>query len=96
MLNKKLWEKLIAYFPLILHGPHRKRRLQQFFVAPGTCLASRCLATVRGDIKKHRLMGGIHVVRRYDGSGSMIFIKTGSGIKKLMGGGIHVQTHRHR
>jgi hypothetical protein len=23
--NKKFWEELIAYFPLIRHGPHRKR-----------------------------------------------------------------------
>jgi hypothetical protein len=22
--NKKFWEELIAYFPLIQHGPHRK------------------------------------------------------------------------
>jgi hypothetical protein len=22
--NKKFWEDLIAYFPLIRHGPHRK------------------------------------------------------------------------
>jgi hypothetical protein len=29
-LNKKFWEELIAYFPLIRHGPHRKRPLQQF------------------------------------------------------------------
>jgi hypothetical protein len=32
-VNKKFWEELIAYFPLI-QGPHRKR--------------SRCLATIRG------------------------------------------------
>jgi hypothetical protein len=24
---KKFWEELIAFFPLIRHGPHRKRRL---------------------------------------------------------------------
>jgi hypothetical protein len=29
--NNKLWDELIAYFLLIQHGPHRKRRLQQFF-----------------------------------------------------------------
>jgi hypothetical protein len=33
--NSTFWEELIAYFPLIQHGPHRKRRLQQFFVAAG-------------------------------------------------------------
>jgi hypothetical protein len=45
---KKFWEELIAYFPLIRHGPHRKRRLQQFFVAAGKSLPSRCLATKGG------------------------------------------------
>jgi hypothetical protein len=24
-VNKKIWEKLIAYFPLTQHGPHRKQ-----------------------------------------------------------------------
>jgi hypothetical protein len=33
--NKKFWGELIAYFPLIRHGPHRK--------------SSRCLATIRED-----------------------------------------------
>jgi hypothetical protein len=30
-LNQGFWEELIAYFPFILHGPHRKRRVQLFF-----------------------------------------------------------------
>jgi hypothetical protein len=46
--SKKFWEELIAYFPLIRHGPHRKRRLQQFFVAAGTSLPSCYLATIDG------------------------------------------------
>jgi hypothetical protein len=29
--NKKFWEELIAHFLSIRQGPHRKRRLQQFF-----------------------------------------------------------------
>jgi hypothetical protein len=29
--NNKFWEELIAYFPQIQHGPHRKRPVQQFF-----------------------------------------------------------------
>jgi hypothetical protein len=33
---------------LIRHGPHRRRRLQQFFVAAGTCLPSLCLAMIGG------------------------------------------------
>jgi hypothetical protein len=26
--NRKFWEELIAYFPLILHGPHRKLKIR--------------------------------------------------------------------
>jgi hypothetical protein len=26
-INKKVWGKRIAYFPLIGHGPHRKHKL---------------------------------------------------------------------
>jgi hypothetical protein len=40
------WEELIAYFPLIRHGPHRKRLLQQFFVAAGRSLLSCHQATI--------------------------------------------------
>jgi hypothetical protein len=29
--NKKFWEELITYFPLIRHGPHRKRSFLGFF-----------------------------------------------------------------
>jgi hypothetical protein len=43
---KKCWEELIAYFPLIRHGLHRKRRLQQLFVAVGTSLPGCYLATI--------------------------------------------------
>jgi hypothetical protein len=46
--NKKFWEELIAYFPMIRYGPHRKRRLQQFVVAAGTSLPSCYLATIGG------------------------------------------------
>jgi hypothetical protein len=35
-------------FLLIRHGPHRKRRLQQFLVAVGRDLGIRCLAIIRG------------------------------------------------
>jgi hypothetical protein len=43
--NKKLWEELIASFPVIRHGPHRKR-LQQFLVAAGTSLRGCYLVTI--------------------------------------------------
>jgi hypothetical protein len=46
--NRKYWEELIAYFPLTRNGPHRKRRLKQFFVAAGTSLPNPYLATIRG------------------------------------------------
>jgi hypothetical protein len=46
--NKTLWEQLIAYFPLIRHGPPRKERLHQVFVAAGTSLSSCHLATIEG------------------------------------------------
>jgi hypothetical protein len=44
---------LIAYFPLIRHGSHRKRRLQQCFVTTGTGLPSRSIA----------MKGGIHFTK---------------------------------
>jgi hypothetical protein len=47
-INKKFWEELIAYFPLIRHGQHRKRRLQQFVVATETSLLSCYLAMILG------------------------------------------------
>jgi hypothetical protein len=47
--NKKFWEELIPYFFFsIPHGPHRKRRPQQFFTAVGTCWPSHYLATMWG------------------------------------------------
>jgi hypothetical protein len=52
---KKCSEELIA-FPLIRHDQHRKRRLQQFFVAAATSL-SRCYsATIGGytDTRAHQ------------------------------------------
>jgi hypothetical protein len=46
-LNNRIWEELIACFPLLRQGPYRKRCLQQFFAA-GTCLPSRWLAAIEG------------------------------------------------
>jgi hypothetical protein len=41
--NKNLLDELIAYSPLIRSGPHRKRHMQQFFIAAEMCLISHCL-----------------------------------------------------
>jgi hypothetical protein len=54
-VNKKLWEELIAYFPLILHRPHRKWRLQQFFIAAGTVFTEPLPNNDKGiDRKPHK------------------------------------------
>jgi hypothetical protein len=97
--NKKFWEEL----PLIRHGPHRKQLVQQFFYC---CMCIRCRGNVfteplpSSDRDIHtdidwweRFM--IYAVGM--GLGAMIyipsFIKIGSGIQKLMGGG-DTETHR--
>jgi hypothetical protein len=68
--NRTLWDELIAYFPLIRHGPNTKRCVQQFFYC---CVCICCRSNVfteplrnkdRGiHIQTHRLMGGIYEVR---------------------------------
>jgi hypothetical protein len=40
LINKNVWEDLIAYFHFIRHEPHRKQRLQQFFFCC-VCIRSR-------------------------------------------------------
>jgi hypothetical protein len=73
-MNKKFWEELVANFPLIWHGSHRKRRFQQFFYCY-VCI--RCRGNVLIEplhskdkgirIQTHRLIGSIYEVRRLDG-----------------------------
>jgi hypothetical protein len=53
--NKKFYEESTAYFPLIRHGPHSRRRLQ-FFVQARTCLSS--LATIGRDFSLARPVQG--------------------------------------
>jgi hypothetical protein len=43
---KKFWEELIAYSPLVRHGPHTKRSLQLFFLSAGMSLPSYYLVTL--------------------------------------------------
>jgi hypothetical protein len=72
--NTKFCEELIAYFPFIRHGPHRKRRFQEFFFR---CVCIRCRGNVFTEplrsngkgvcLQTHRLMRGIYEVRRWDG-----------------------------
>jgi hypothetical protein len=55
---KKFWGEIIAYFPFIRHGPHIKRRLQQFFYC---CVCIRW----RGNVSTEPLSSndkGIHIV----------------------------------
>jgi hypothetical protein len=56
LYNKKFWEELIAYFPLIRHGPHRERRLRRFFIAGGACLPSNNTEVTH----TQKLMGGTY------------------------------------
>jgi hypothetical protein len=51
--NTKFWEEIIADFPSIWHGPHRKQPLQQFFIATGTSVPSCYLATIGGYTDQH-------------------------------------------
>jgi hypothetical protein len=69
----KFWEELIASFRMIRHGPHRKRRVQQFLYC---CVCICCRGDVftepspsndrRIHIQTHRLMGRIYEVRHWD------------------------------
>jgi hypothetical protein len=72
-VSKKFWEELIACFPFIRHGPHRRRCVQQFYC----CVCIRCRGNFcteplpsnnRGiHIQTQRLMGGIYEAHRWDG-----------------------------
>jgi hypothetical protein len=102
ILNKKLWEELIACFPLIWHGPHRKRHVQQLFYCwwcfrcSGNVFTEPLPNNVRGmNIQTYRLTGEIYEARRWYGfTCHFIYIpsviKIGSGIQKLIRG-IHRQ-----
>jgi hypothetical protein len=59
---KMFWEEPIAYFPLIRHGPHRKRRVQQFlYFFHGNVFTEPSPSIDKGiHIQRHRLMGGIY------------------------------------
>jgi hypothetical protein len=47
----------MVYFPFMRHGSCRERLFQQFILAAGTYLPSRCLATIKGiHIQTHKLL----------------------------------------
>jgi hypothetical protein len=65
--NKKFWEELNAYFPLIQHGPHRKQHVQQFFYVEFEVVTATVMkSTIIWDItpysppKVSRDFGGTH------------------------------------
>jgi hypothetical protein len=49
--DEKFWEELIAYVPLIRHGPHRK--LSRCLATIKGLLPSRCLVAIRGETRTH-------------------------------------------
>jgi hypothetical protein len=88
--NKKFWEELIAYFPLIRHTPYRKRCLQQF-IAAGMFLLF-LLSNDRGirrQTHRHTRPTILLLLR--------VFIDEGTCFPSrclAMKVGIHIQTHR--
>jgi hypothetical protein len=96
IVGKKFWEELFVYFPLIRHGPHRKRRVQHFFYC---FMCIPCRGNVFTEALRSKDMGYKYknwwkvLVKFADemSSGTMIykpsFIKIGSGIQNLTGEG---------
>jgi hypothetical protein len=65
-----VWEEIIAHFPSIRHGQHRKWLVQQFFYRfvcirrRGNVSTERLPSNDRGiHIQTYRLMGGIYETR---------------------------------
>jgi hypothetical protein len=99
--NKKFWQELFTYFPLVRHAPHKNDAFNNYsigacvFVAAVTSLPSRCLATV-GDTHTDWWEGFMTYAVEMD-SGAMAyiqsFIKTSSDILKLIWRGeVHWRT----
>jgi hypothetical protein len=90
VFNNKFWEEIIAHFPLILHGPHRERRIQQFsnyYVCKS--LTYPLLSNGGTHIGTQTEERYLWSTPSYIGSGAITripsFIKIGSGIQRLMG-----------
>jgi hypothetical protein len=48
--------ELTAYFIFVRDGPHRKRPLQQFLIASGTCLWSSCETRIHSPVRCSKLL----------------------------------------
>jgi hypothetical protein len=92
--NKKFWEEMIAYFPLIIHGPHVKYRVQnssfdvRVFIAAVTCLPSRCLAKAvssASTIPAFKRCEGTQTHRQQDDLISFLFFQNKESSLKLIG-----------
>jgi hypothetical protein len=89
--SKKFWEEVIHYFPLIRHRSHKKRRLQQFFVAAGTSLPNFFLSNdmgIHSETHRHTLPT-VLLLRVFFAAGTCL---TSSCLETI--GGIYIQTHR--
>jgi hypothetical protein len=68
--NFKLEQETNRLLPLKRHGPHRKRCVQQLFCfisCRGNVFTKPLPSNDGGYAYRHRLMGGIYEVRRWDG-----------------------------
>jgi hypothetical protein len=100
---KKCWEELIVYLSLMRHGSHRKRRVQQLFFCSvcihchGDVFIEPLPSNDRGMTYRHTDWWEGFMKYAFEmGLNATVcirrFIKTGTGIQKLMRGDI--QTHR--
>jgi hypothetical protein len=92
--QQDFWEELIAYFPLMRHGPHVKWRAQQFFYC---CMYSfpRNVFTKplpsNNRVYTYRHTDWCEESMMYSVDMGSSFIRIGSGIIKLRGG----DTYKH-
>jgi hypothetical protein len=92
--NKKFWEGLITYFPLIQHTPHRKWHVQQFFYC---CMCDQC----HGNVFNKQLPSNLATAYEWLGGILLLFVSIHcrrNVFTELLpsndGGGMHIQTHR--
>jgi hypothetical protein len=93
-----VWEELIVYFPLTLHRPPKEQPLQQFFVAVGTYLPSRCLAKIGGYTDPRLSFDKTRTVQKTTLPTIFLFLRVffaaGTCLQDRCLETIHIQTHR--